>query len=236
MAMTLAAVQREIRSLANPTIAEHSLRFFKTGPGQYGEGDRFLGLRVPELRRLTRKYSKLDDAVALEMLKSDWHEERLLALMLMVYAHERADDARKKKIHQAYLTNTQYVNNWDLVDSSAQGLVGSHVTAENFKLLERLARSKNLWERRIAIVATQWHIRQGEPGPTLRIAELLLHDREDLIHKAVGWMLREVGKRDQGVLNVFLRAHSREMPRTMLRYAIERHPEPLRQKFLTGSV
>ena len=232
----VAALRTEVHTLANADIATHSLRFFKTGPGQYGEGDRFLGIRVPELRRLTRKYSALDDAAALGLLRSDWHEERLLALMILVQSHERGDDARREKIHKVYLANTRYINNWDLVDASAPEVIGSHIDGTDLRMLERLARSKNLWERRIAIVATLRPIRRGEPGPALRIAELLLHDSDDLIHKAVGWMLREVGKKDQRVEDVFLRAHCREMPRTMLRYAIERHPESLRQKFLAGTI
>jgi len=188
------------------------------------------------MRALARKYRDLDDRYALELLGSPWHEERLVALLLLVEGYTRADNARRDRIHHAYLAKVRHINNWDLVDLSAAQLVGRHVDSGNISLLARLARSANIWERRIAIVATYHFIRLDEFHPTLRIAGLLLGDTHDLIHKAVGWMLREVGKRDRTALDGFLAKHYRKMPRTMLRYAIERHPERLRKKYLAGTI
>jgi 3-methyladenine DNA glycosylase AlkD len=233
---TLEALRHELYALADPADAIHLQRFFKTAPGEYGAGDKFLGLRVPALRRLVREYRQLADAHALEMLSSSWHEERLLALMLLVDGYRRGDSARRDTIHRAYLAHTRYINNWDLVDTSAAGIIGAHLDPREIELLERLARSDGLWERRIAIVSTYHFIRQNEFGPTLKIARLLLRDSHDLIHKAVGWMLREVGQRDRVVEDAFLKKHYREMPRTMLRYAIERHPEKLRKQYLAGTL
>lgn len=233
---TLAGLRAELHALGSPERAVHSLRFFKTGPGQYGEGDRFLGLTVPEMRALARKYRDLVDEDALALLDSPWHEDRLVALILLVNAYGRADAARRRRIHRAYLANTRHINNWDLVDASAGQVVGAHLDHADIALLERLARSKDIWERRIAIVATFAFIKRNEFRPTLTIAAMLIGDSHDLIHKAVGWMLREVGKRDRGVLDRFLKKHYREMPRTMLRYAIERHPESVRRRYLAGKV
>jgi 3-methyladenine DNA glycosylase AlkD len=233
---TLAKLRAEIHALGSPERAVHSLRFFKTGPGDYGEGDKFLGLTVPEMRGLARKYRELGDADALALLASPWHEDRLVALILLVNAYERGDDARRGKIHRAYLANTRHINNWDLVDCSAGQIVGGHLDSGDISALERLARSKDIWKRRIGIVATFSFIKRNEFRPTLRIAAMLLDDTHDLIHKAVGWMLREVGKRDRKTLDAFLAKHYRRMPRTMLRYAIERHPEPTRKRYLAGSI
>lgn len=220
--------------MADPADAIHLQRFFKTAPGEYGAGDKFLGLRVPALRRLVREYRELSDRHALEMLASSWHEERLLALMLLVDGYGRGDDSRRDSIHRAYLAHTRYINNWDLVDASAGFIIGQHLDPRQIGLLERLARSGDIWERRIAIVSTYHFIKQNEFGPTLKIAQLLLKDSHDLIHKAVGWMLREVGKRDRKAEDAFLKKHYRTMPRTMLRYAIERHPEKVRKQYLAG--
>jgi 3-methyladenine DNA glycosylase AlkD len=235
-APTLAAIRAELHKLGNPVRGVHSQRFFKTGPGQYGEGDKFLGLTVPEMRGIVRKYRELDDAAVLKLLSSSWHEERLVALLLMVEAYDRGDDPRRAHIHRAYLANTARINNWDLVDASAGDIVGQHLEAGDITLLERLARSESLWERRIAIVSTFYFIKRDEFRPTLKIATLLLGDSEDLIHKATGWMLREVGKRDRAVLDRFLKKHYKRMPRTMLRYAIERHPERVRKQYLAGTI
>ena len=234
--MTLTAIRSELHELADPARAVHSLRFFKTGPGQYGEGDRFLGLTVPMMRTLVRKYRELDDATALELLSSPWHEERLVGLLLLVEGYSRGDGSRRTRIHSAYLANTRQINNWDLVDASAEYIVGSHLDAREIALLERLARSEDLWERRIAIVSTLHFIKRKEFRPTLKIAGLLLNDSHDLIHKAAGWMLREVGKRDRKTLDGFLRKNYQRMPRTMLRYAIERHPERVRKQYLAGTI
>jgi 3-methyladenine DNA glycosylase AlkD len=233
-ARTLAALRKDLYALADPADAKFLQGFFKTGPGQYGAGDKFLGLRVPDLRRLVREYPELEDSQALEMLGSSWHEERLLALLFLVHKYRRGEDSVRAKIHRAYLSNTRYINNWDLVDASAQYIVGQHLGAGNINLLERLARSDDIWERRIAIVSTFHFIRAGEFRPTLKIAKLLVDDPHDLIHKAVGWMLREVGKRDRKAEDAFLSKYYRRMPRTMLRYAIERHPERVRQQYLRG--
>lgn len=233
--ITLTSLKREARDLADPAIAGHSRTYFKTGAGEYGEGDAFLGLRVPTLRALVKKYRALDYTDAVKLLKSGWHEERLLGVLLLVNAYERGDETAKERIHREYLRNAKRVNNWDLVDSSAPQIVGAHLTPQNVALLVDLARSNNIWERRIAIISTQHFIRNGEFRPTLTIAALLIDDVEDLIHKAVGWMLREVGKRDRVVLDSFLSKHYKRMPRTMLRYAIERHPESLRKAYLTGT-
>lgn len=234
-AKTLATLRKELQALADPVDANFLQGFFKTAPGQYGAGDKFLGLRVPDLRRLVREHSELDDSEVLEMLESPWHEERLLALLFLVHKYRRGDNSVREKIHRAYLANTRYINNWDLVDASAPYIVGPHLDAGDIGLLERLARSVDVWERRIAIVSTFHFIRADEFRPTLKIAALLVKDPHDLIHKAVGWMLREVGKRDRKVEDAFLRKHYRIMPRTMLRYAIERHLERLRQKYLAGT-
>jgi 3-methyladenine DNA glycosylase AlkD len=233
---TLAALRKELYAAANPVDARFLQGFFKTAPGQYGAGDKFLGLRVGTLRRLVRAYPDLEDSHALEMLASSWHEERLLALLFLVDKYRRGDSSVRAKLHRAYLSNTRYINNWDLVDASAQYIVGPHVDVGNIGLLERLARSHDIWERRIAIVSTFHFIRAGEFRPTLKIAKLLVNDPHDLIHKAVGWMLREVGKRDRSAEDAFLSRHYRKMPRTMLRYAIERHPERVRKQYLKGTL
>jgi 3-methyladenine DNA glycosylase AlkD len=229
-------LRKELYALADPADAIHLQRFFKTAPGEYGAGDKFLGLRVPTLRQLVKKYRAIGDEDALQMLASSWHEERLLALMLLVDQYGRGDSSRRARIHSAYLTRTRHINNWDLVDASAAQIIGSHLDAGDVGLLERLARSDDIWERRIAMISTYHFIKKNEFGPTLKIARLLLRDSHDLIHKAVGWMLREVGKRDPQAEDVFLKKHYREMPRTMLRYAIERHPEQVRQHYLAGTL
>jgi 3-methyladenine DNA glycosylase AlkD len=228
----LSALRAEIRALADPVRAIGVARFFKTGPGQYGEGDRFLGIRVPDLRRVARTYRDLPSDEALRLLSSAWHEERLVALIILVAAHERGTRAERQRIHRAYLANTAYVNNWDLVDSSAGALVGFDIERSGTRLIERLARSKSVWERRIAIVATFYTIKRNDFAPTLSIAERLLGDSHDLIHKAVGWMLREVEKRDGPVARRFLDQHAATMPRTALRYAIERMPVAERKRYL----
>jgi 3-methyladenine DNA glycosylase AlkD len=235
-APALVDVESELQRLADPADAEVLRRFFKTGPGEYGEGDRFLGIRVPRLRALARTSRSLPHEQVLTLLRAPWHEARLLALLLLVEQYRRGTAAERAAIYDAYLGHTRYINNWDLVDSSAEHILGAHLRPENLTALERLARSESLWERRMAILATFHWIRQGEFRPTLRLAGLLLEDPHDLIHKAVGWMLREVGKRDLRVEEEFLLPRYRRMPRTMLRYAIERFPESRRQQYLRGEV
>ena len=206
-------------------------RFFKTGPGEYGEGDRFLGISVPAVRKVATACRDLSLPAIADLLRSPWHEERLLALLLLVRQYTDGTPAHRDAIYRLYIRSTAHINNWDLVDCSAS-IVGVHLHKSGRMQLRRLARSSSLWERRIAIVATYAYTRRGEFDETLRIAALLLNDPHDLIHKAVGWMLREVGKRDRAVEEAFLRTHARRMPRTMLRYAIERFPAAQRRRFL----
>lgn len=219
---TLAAALKRLRELGDPADAEFLQRFFKTGPGEYSEGDRFLGIRVPVTRQLAREFRDLPLDDVAELLHEPWHEARLLAVILMANAYASGNPTQREKIFRLYLANADRVNNWDLVDSSAPQIVGAHLATRRRTLLDKLARSKNLWERRIAIVSTQRLIRAGEFDDTVRLAKALLRDEHDLIHKAVGWMLREIGDRDPAVLEGFLETHAHEMPRTMLRYAIEK--------------
>lgn len=228
--------EARLRALADDEVAAGMLRFFKTGPGQYGEGDRFLGIKADPLRRLARECRQLSLDEAGNLLCSGFHEARMLALLVLVGAFEKGDPDARQAIHDLYLANTARVNNWDLVDASAPAIVGGFLADRDRGLLTRMVASSSLWERRIAIVATLFFIRRGDHADTLRLAGLLLGDREDLIHKAAGWMLREVGKRDQSILEGFLAGHCRRMPRTMLRYAVERLPVERRQLYLKGEV
>jgi 3-methyladenine DNA glycosylase AlkD len=233
-ARTLVALTK----LGSASAAALAQRFFKTSAGQYGEGDAFLGIRVPVLRALVRDMKDAGIEVALPLLKSGWHEARAVALMLLVRLFERGDERTRKRIFDLYLKSTRFINNWDLVDMSAAQIVGGWLTDKptmRKNVLTRLAKSVSLWERRVAVLATYHYIKQGNAAETLRIAKLLLKDEEDLIHKAVGWMLREVGKRvGEQEEESFLKRHYREMPRTMLRYAIERFAEPKRKRYLAG--
>ena len=229
-------IRDEIRKLGNQRDAEILQRFFKTGPGEYGEGDVFIGVRVPIIRKLTKKHANLPLRDVRTLLKSRIHEERLLALLLLVRRYAGGTDTEQKRIYDLYLKNTRYINNWDLVDLTADHVVGVYLLNRSKKPLRILAKSTDLWERRIAILATFHYIKRGQFTETLRTARTLLHDDHDLIHKAVGWMLREVGKRDQDAEETFLKKHYKTMPRTMLRYAIERFPEPKRQRYLKGTI
>lgn len=225
-------ITKQLKAQGHKTAAEHAQGFFKTGPGEYGEGDVFLGIKVPVLRAVAKEHRDiaLDDAV--ELLQSPLHEVRLLALFIMVLQYERSGN--KSAIYRVYLANTHRINNWDLVDVSAADIIGAHLLERDRRPLYRLARSKSLWERRIAIIATLYFIRRNQFDDTLAIADILLNDQEDLMHKAVGWMLRETGKRDLKAEEDFLRPRYKQMPRTMLRYAIERFPEPKRLAYLKG--
>jgi 3-methyladenine DNA glycosylase AlkD len=236
MKHSLSEIQTELRKLADKEIAEHSRRFFKTGKGQYGEGDVFLGIRVPVLRQTAKKYISAPLSVCQGLLKSKYHEERLFALILLVLACKKADPDGQKRIYDFYLGNTRYVNNWDLVDLSAQYIVGDYLRDRDKKPLYQLAGSEDLWERRIAIISTLDFIRHNEFKDALAISELLLSDTHDLIHKAVGWMLREIGKRDLAAEEGFLKTHYKKMPRTMLRYAIEKFEEEKRKSYLMGRI
>jgi 3-methyladenine DNA glycosylase AlkD len=230
--MTVTVIRRRMRAAASPARAAVNARFFKSGPGEYGEGDRFTGNNVPTLRKLSREFRDLPRGETLTLLKSPWHEERLLALLILVLQYQRGDVKEREAIHGLYLKHTRYINNWDFVDCSAEHIVGAQLAPGKRALLLKFARSKLIWERRIAILATFHYIKRGEFSDTMRIAAQLLGDSHDLIHKAVGWMLREVGKRNQTVEEAFLTKYATRMPRTMLRYAIERFPEPLRQRYL----
>lgn len=233
--MTSQEISARFRKLANPKDAANLQRFFKTGPGEYGEGDRFLGVRVPVIRQTAKQHRGTSITQCLRLLRSPFHEERLLALFLLIDAFSRGDEAVKKNVYSLYMANTRFINNWDLVDLSAHHIVGARLRERSRAPLLKLARSKDLWERRIAILATFHYINRNDFDDALRIAEMLRDDDEDLIHKAVGWMLREVGKRDQRVEEAFLKEHYRGMPRTMLRYAIERFPERKRRQYLDGT-
>ena len=229
-------IHNDLLQLANEQIAEHSQRFFKTGKGEYGEGDIFLGIRVPLLRKLVKKYRGISITEVRKLLHSKFHEERLLAVLMLVQLFKSGDKSVEKQVYDLYLENTEFINNWDLVDISASHIVGAHLHEKDKAPLYNLVQSKNLWERRIAIIATFYFIRQNEFDDTLKIAEILLNDKEDLIHKAVGWMLREVGKREIELEEEFLQEHYKIMPRTMLRYAIEKFTETSRKMYLRGEI
>ena len=225
--------QKEIRKMANPEKAKVLIGFFKTGKGGYAETDIFLGITVPETRKLARKYAEMKISETQELLKSKFHEERLLALMLLVNKFKAGDSKTKEKIFNLYLKNTKHINNWDLVDLSAHEIVGAFLERKPKDVLLKLASSQSLWEKRIAMIATFYEIKNGRSQTTLKIAEKLLHDEHDLIQKAVGWMLREVGKRcSQKEEENFLDKYAATMPRTALRYAIERFDEKKRKYYM----
>lgn len=232
--MNYKELDAELTRLGSLEIAEHSKRFFKTGKGEYGEGDQFLGLRVPVLRQHVKYARKLPLNQVLKFLHSHWHEKRLFALFVLVDRYQKADDDGKRDIFDIYLSNTQWINNWDLVDSSAHKIVGAWLSDKNRRQLYMLVESDSLWERRIAIMATFHFIREGDLKDIFALSERLLHDKEDLIHKVVGWMLREAGKRDRPAESRFLKAHYALLPRTLLRYAIEKYPPAARKAWLAG--
>jgi 3-methyladenine DNA glycosylase AlkD len=235
-AMKAEDIRKRLLDLENKEKAKTLQRFFKTGPGEYGEGDIFLGVMVPQLRKLSKEYGELDLGEVERLLKSSVHEERLLALLILIRKYNRGDKAEKKKIYGLYLKSTRWINNWDLVDLSAPNIVGDFLMKRSREPLYRLACSPSLWERRIAILATFQFIKSHQFDETLRIGKILISDQEDLIHKSVGWMLREVGKRDSAAEESFLREQYRQMPRTMLRYAIERFPAAQRELFVKGRI
>lgn len=232
--ISLAALRRQIAASGDPARAKAVARYFKTGKGEYGEGDRFRGLTLPQVRLLARKARGLSFENTLTLLRSPWHEDRTVALMLLVDSHHRGSLADRRAIHRAYLANTRYVNNWDLVDLSAPELVGPYIGKDRTRLLERLATSKLVWDRRIAMVATHLSTRRGDFAPALLIAERLLDDKHDLIHKAVGWMLRSIGKESPDTLRAFLGKHAATMPRTALRYSIERFTPEERRRWMSA--
>ncbi|HPJ38722.1 MAG TPA: DNA alkylation repair protein [Spirochaetota bacterium] len=234
--MNLKELQSTLRAQENPAQAAHLSRFFKTGKGQYGEGDIFLGIKVPELRKITKSCRNIPLSGLQKLLNSGIHEERFSALLILVDRYKHGTSDEQGDIFTFYIKNAPRVNNWDLVDLSAADIAGHYLMDRDRSILRTLARSENLWEKRISIVATHYFIKQGDVDTTFAIAEILMNDPHDLIHKAVGWMLREAGNRNLKAETGFLNAHYTQMPRTMLRYAIEKFPEDLRQRYLKGTV
>lgn len=229
-------VRNELMNLSDGDDALHTQRFFKTGPGEYGEGDRFLGIRVPKQREIAKKYRHISRKELTRLLRSRFHEERLTALIILVHQFEKADNEVRQEIYELYMNHRAFINNWDLIDISAPRIVGPALLDRSRSVLYEWAASGWLWDRRIAILATFAFIRKGEYHDTFQLAEQLLDDDHDLMHKAVGWMLREVGKRDPEQLEDFLKPRYGSMPRTMLRYSIEKMPEEKRQGYLKGFI
>jgi len=234
--MSLNQIRKELKKYSSKKHAKALQWFFKTGPGQYGEGDIFIGVKAAHIRATSKKYrdSSLKDTIRL--LKSKIHEERTTALLILVLKYAKSDKINQKKIYDLYLSHTKYINNWDLVDLTAEHIVGAFLMDKSKRPLYCLVKSKMLWERRISILSTFHFIRNNKFGDTLKIAKILMNDKEDLIHKAVGWLLREIGKRDLATEESFLKKHYKKMPRTMLRYAIEKFPESKRQAYLKGGI
>lgn len=227
-------IEKDLRKYASPERAVGAARFFKTGRGQYGEGDVFIGVTVPDVRKVAKEYKDLNVTDIQVLVNSPIHEERLLAVIILVLQSKKADERGKEKLYKLYLKNTKNINNWDLVDVSAEHVVGGYLDGKDTSILRKLAHSKSVWERRIAILSTFHFIKKGNSKETFTIAELLLHDTHDLIHKAVGWMLREVGKRCSLKEEMaFLDKHYKTLPRTMLRYAIEKFPEREKKKYMS---
>jgi 3-methyladenine DNA glycosylase AlkD len=232
----LTKLKKDLKNKSSKKRSEVLQRFFKTGIGEYGYGDIFIGVTVPDTRKIAKKYFYISFKDIKKLLNSKIHEERLLALIILVYQFEHSGGLKKKMVYNFYLENTKYVNNWDLVDLSADKIIGAYLSNKPKTVLKSLAKSENLWERRIAIISTFNFIKNNKFNDTLSVAKILLKDEQDLIHKAVGWMLREVGKRNIEIEEKFLKKHYNDMPRTMLRYAIERFPENKRQKYLKGLI
>lgn len=230
-------IKKDLASLADPEYAQHGQRFFKTGKGEYGYGDKFIGIRMPDLRVLTKNYIDLGFVDISKLIKSKIHEERLAGLLILVNQYKAAkEETQKDRIYNFYIKHFKHINNWDLVDVTCPHIVGPHLMNKNRKVLVDWARSEHLWTKRIAIVSNWWFIRNGDISSVFKISRILLNDEHDLIHKAVGWMLREAGKKDRKALEKFLQRHYENMPRTMLRYAIEMFPESRRQKYLKGRI
>ncbi|MDP3791931.1 MAG: DNA alkylation repair protein [Candidatus Omnitrophota bacterium] len=231
--MSVSAIKKRLKQYSNKKKIPVLQRFFKTGPGEYAQGDIFIGVMVPYARKVVKEFKDIGLKYLPKLLRSPIHEERLTALLILVYKFKSADDTGKKKIYRLYMKNSAFVNNWDLVDLTAHHIIGGFLNDKDKRALYELAKSKNLWERRLAVIATFYYIRNNDFEETLRLSGMLMGDKEDLIHKAVGWMLREVGKRDVKTLEGFLSVHCENMPRTMLRYAIEKFPEPKRKAYLS---
>jgi 3-methyladenine DNA glycosylase AlkD len=233
--MSVKKIKSELRKYGDKKKAGLLQRYFKTGPGEYAEGDIFLGITVPTLRILAKRHQDLRFDKTLQLLKSRIHEERLLSLLILILKYRNADPSQQEKIYKAYLGHTRYINNWDLVDVTAKRIVGAFLKDKDRTPLYALARSDSLWERRIAVLSSFHFIEHNDFEDSLKIAEILVSDPHDLIHKAVGWMLREVGKKDREPEEKFLKKYCASMPRTMLRYAVERFPETRRQAYLQGT-
>jgi 3-methyladenine DNA glycosylase AlkD len=234
--MGIKELKADLKKAANKEQAVNLQRFFKTGKGEYGEGDIFYGIKVPVLRSITKNHWELSLKEIQELLNSPIHEERLGALFILVHQYEKGDDKTKESVYRLYLKNTKKINNWDLVDLSAPRIVGAHLFNRDKDFLFKLAHSSNLWEKRISIISTMFFIKNLYFETTLKIAGILMNGEHDLIHKAVGWMLREVGNKNLDEEEKFLKKHYKEMPRTVLRYAIEKFPEKKRKDYLLGKI
>lgn len=234
--VSLSEIRKEIINQKNPAQAINLQRFFKTGKGEYGEGDLFYGIKVPEQRKIAKQFKDLSLDELSTLLTSKVHEERLIAAFILVDQYKRGDEKKKKLVFNFYLKHRKGINNWDLVDLSAPKIIGAFLIDKEKDLIYKFSRSKDLWEKRISIISTQAFIREHFFEDTLNISEILLNDKHDLIHKAVGWMLREVGNRDLEVEEEFLIKHYKAMPRTMLRYAIEKFREKKRKDYLQGTI
>lgn len=234
--MSISEFHKTIKQHSNPDHAIILQRFFKTGPGEYGEGDIFVGIKVPVQRQIAKMFYHLSLKDLKQLLSSKIHEERLTTLFILIHQYQKGDDVLKKKIVDLYLANTRHINNWDLVDLSAPKILGDYLLERDRKILFKFVKSKSLWERRISILSTFTFIRNGDFALTFIFAEKLLKDKEDLIQKGVGWMLREIGNRDIDAEEDFLKEHYKVMPRTMLRYAIEKFPEKKRKAYLQGKI
>ncbi|MBS4033236.1 MAG: DNA alkylation repair protein [Ignavibacterium sp.] len=234
--MSLVSLRNEIKSVSNPDKAKFLQRFFKTGKGEYAEGDVFLGIVVPVQRQIAKKYKELSFIELKVLITSKYHEERLIALLILVERFKKADENEKEIIVKFYLDNRKGINNWDLVDLSAPKILGQYLIDKDRKILFRFAKSNDLWAKRIAVLSTFAFIRNNDFEDALKIYEILVNDKHDLIHKAVGWMLRELGKIDLKEEEEFLKKHYKTMPRTMLRYAIEKFPERKRKAYLEGRI
>lgn len=232
----LSELRKKIKEIANPDISKTMQWFFKTSKGEYGEGDVFVGLKVPAQRKLAREFGDLTLSDLKRLLNSHIHEERLISLFILIHKYDNGNEKDKSNIFSFYIENIKGVNNWDLVDLSAPKIVGNYLLDKDKSLLEKFAKSHNLWKRRIAILSTQEFIKNNKFDTTLKIARILINDEHDLIHKAVGWMLREIGKRDLMAEEKFLKVYYKKMPRTMLRYAIEKFHEAKRKKYLQGKI
>lgn len=228
--MSLSAIDKELNALKNKNYAEHAQRFFKTGKGEYGEGDCFLGIRVPELRKLAKGYKEISLNDVQKLLDSKWHEKRLMALFILIHQFKK----NPEQSYKLYINNFKNINNWDLVDTTCHKIIGPYLFEKDRSILYKWAKSKDLWTKRISMMSTYYFIQRKQFEDTLNLAEILLNDKHDLIHKVVGWMLREIGNKSKATEDTFLKKHYKVMPRTMLRYAIERYPQAERKKILNS--